>query len=229
MTSLIGSQATPKPEGQTAEPAKGALPDAGQKKPTEGALPEGGKQGTAQPEPQNAQGDKQADAKGEKKPDGAPERYEFKPPKDFPEGQQIDPGVLEKFSTVAKELDLSQDRAQKLLDTMMPAIQERILEQQAQVHEEWVAAVKADKEIGGAALQENLATARRFVQAYGDKDLQALLDGPIGSHPALLRALVKAGRDVSPDRFRGPNGRQSVDADSTSEAARKLYPKSYAQ
>ncbi len=64
--------------------------------------------------PDAAQGE-QPDAPKEP---GAPGQYEFKPV----EGVQLSDEVLGRFSEVARELNLSQDAAQKMLDQVAPAI-----------------------------------------------------------------------------------------------------------
>jgi hypothetical protein len=60
-------------------------------------------------------GDKTGDpaSKPEDKPAGAPEKYEAWK---VPEGKQLDAGLVEEASPIFKELNLSQDQAQKLVD-----------------------------------------------------------------------------------------------------------------
>jgi hypothetical protein len=58
----------------------------------------------------------------------------------------------------------------------------------------WENEAKADKEIGGAKYDENLAVARRALDAWGSDGLKAALDqSGLGSHPEMIRLLVKAG------------------------------------
>jgi hypothetical protein len=61
----------------------------------------------------------------------------------------FDPGVLTAFTSAAKEANLSQESAQKLIETMQPALAERQLEQVKALHQEWTNASTADKEFGG--------------------------------------------------------------------------------
>ena len=57
-------------------------------------------------------------------PEGAPEKYEFNPKvADAP--NELDPEVLTAFGDVAKELNLPQEAAQKVLDKVAPVIQAR--------------------------------------------------------------------------------------------------------
>lgn len=133
---------------------------------------------------------------------GAPETYEFKPP----EGSAFDNEVMSEFSSVAKELDLSQSAAQKMVDKLAPKIAERTLAAQAEAfratNAEWVEAAKADKEFGGEKLGQNLAVAKKALDAYGTPELRELLNTTgIGNHPELIRAFYKAGLPLMEDKF----------------------------
>lgn len=131
-------------------------------------------------------------------PQGAPEKYEFKPV----EGVTLSEEVLGTFSEVAKELNLSQDAAQKMLDRVAPAIAQQ---QHAALHalgEQWVSAVKADKEIGGAKLDANIAIARKARNAFGSEALRSLLNETrLGNHPEVIKFFVKVGKAISEDTF----------------------------
>ncbi|MCG9075370.1 hypothetical protein LH435_15485, partial [Laribacter hongkongensis] len=122
------------------------------------------------PDAQGSQGQgQQADAaqvadgqQQEQKTAGAPERYDFR----APEGMQFDAAVIEQFSGIARELNLPQDAAQKMLDRMAPALQARQSEQLAAASEQWVKAAKADQEFGGEQLAENLGHAKRALDQF---------------------------------------------------------------
>ncbi len=154
-------------------------------------------------------------------PQGAPEKYEFKPV----EGVKLSEEVTAKFSQVARELNLSQDAAQKMLSEVAPAIARQ---QQAAIHtlnEQWVNAVKADKEIGGDKLNTNLAIARKARDAFGTDGLRKLLnESRLGNHPEVIRFFVRAGQAISEDKFvaggsKPPSGGK--------DAATVLYGKSH--
>jgi hypothetical protein len=69
------------------------------------------------------------------------------------------------------------------------------------VVEGWAEEAKNDKEIGGAAFQENAELARRVLGKYGSEALaKALNDTGLGNHPELLRMFVRVGRRMSEDR-----------------------------
>lgn len=181
---------------------------------------EGGQQQQAT-ERQGAQGQQaegtKTEGEQEKKPEGAPESYEFK----APEGVSFDEGVIGAFSEVAKDLNLPQDAAQKVLDKMAPVIQARQMEQFEAARNQWAEATKADKEFGGEKLDENLATAKKALDTFGTPEFRALLnESGFGNHPEVIRVFYRAGKAISEDRFVAGSGK-GPQAD-----ARRLYSNS---
>ena len=157
---------------------------------------------TAEGQAAAGQGEQGAEpaAKPEEKPaeapEGAPEAYEFTPP----EGHVLDDGVIGKFSEVAKELNLSQSNAQKVLDVMAPAIAERQQAALQAMTAEWADSARADKEFGGDKLDENLAIAKTALEKFATPEFRTLLnDTGLGNHPEVLRVFVRAGKAISPD------------------------------
>ena len=64
--------------------------------------------------------------------------------------------------------------------------------------ETWEAEAKADKDIGGDAFDANLATAKKAIDAFGDDALKtALNESGLGSHPAVIKFAVNAGKALS--------------------------------
>ncbi|MCG9054395.1 hypothetical protein LH442_00065 [Laribacter hongkongensis] len=178
------------------------------------------------PDAQGSQGQgQQADAaqvadgqQQEQKTAGAPEHYDFR----APEGMQFDAAVIEQFSGVARELNLPQDAAQKMLDRMAPALQARQSEQLAAASEQWVKAAKADQEFGGEQLAENLGLAKRALDQFGTAELKSLLnDSGLGNHPEVIRFMVRAGKAISEDRFVAGTRGASGPGD---DPAKRLFP-----
>ena len=127
-----------------------------------------------------------------------PEKYEFK----APDGREFDQGVLEQFSEVAKELKLTQDGAQKVIDKLSNAIAEKQANTMKAASEQWIQSVNADKEIGGAKLNENLSVAKKALETFGTPELRTLLnESGLGNHPEIIRAFFKAGKAISEDRM----------------------------
>lgn len=127
---------------------------------------------------------------------GAPEKYEFKPV----EGVNFDNSVTEKFSEVARELNLPQEAAQKLLDKMGPAIAAQNVDAVQRASAAWADSSRADKEFGGEKLAENLSVAKKALDQFGSPELRTLLnDSGLGNHPEVLRMFYRAGRALSED------------------------------
>lgn len=134
------------------------------------------------------------------KPEGAPEKYEFV----APEGKEYDQEVIESFSEAARELNLTQEAAQKMLEKMAPKLADRQNEQVEAIRSEWTAQSKADKEFGGEKISENLAIAKKALDAFGTPELRTLLnDSGLGNHPEIIRAFYRAGKSISEDGYVG--------------------------
>ena len=154
---------------------------------------------------------------------GAPEEYgEFK----APEGQQFDPDVLDNFKEVAKDLNLTQEAAQKMLDKMGPVVANRQMQQVEALRNQWAEQSTADREFGGDNLGANLEVARKALDNFGSPELKSLLnESGLGNHPEFIRLLYRAGKAISEDSFVG--GSKSTGKNQpTSQAdyASSLYP-----
>lgn len=210
-TETLMTEAATTTEGATAseqatqQSATGAGEGGQQQQATEG-------QGT---QGQQAEGTKTEGEQEKKKPEGAPESYEFK----APEGTQFDDAVIGAFSEVAKELNLPQDQAQKVLDKMAPVIAARQAEQFQAARTEWAEAAKTDKEFGGEKLTENLGTAKKALDALATPELRTLLEeSGLGNHPEVIRVFYRAGKAISEDRFVAGQAGKTNQGD-----ARRLY------
>lgn len=146
----------------------------------------------------------------------APQEYaEFK----MPEGIKLDETAETDFKALAKELDLNQDKAQRLVD-LAADMRKRDAEAILNVRQEWLDQSKADKGFGGDKLNENLAIAKRGLEAYGSPELKSFLDqSGLGNHPEIIRLLVNAGKSVAEDKVI-PAGRP---APPNSTLAQRLY------
>lgn len=130
------------------------------------------------------------------KPQGAPEKYEFK----AVDGVTFDDAVIGAFSEVARDLNLTQEAAQKVLDRMGPVIASRQAERIAAVRTAWVESAKADKEFGGDKFPENIGIAKKALEAFGSPKLRELLDDSgMGDHPEVIRAFYRVGKAMSED------------------------------
>lgn len=173
----------------------------------------------------------QGQAKDDKgaQPQAAPEKYEaFK----LPEGVSLDDATMGEFQTLAKDLGLSQDNAQKLVDLGAKLSQgesARVTETVKQAKAEWEAASKADKEFGGEKFAENLGKANEVFAKFGTPELkQLLIDSGLGNHPEVVRWAFRVSKALSEDRVvRGDRGASAANTtgDLEDRAAQKLYGK----
>lgn len=186
--------------GQAAQQQQATEGQTTQSQPAEGAKTEG-EAGKA--EAQKAQ--------------GAPEKYEFK----AVEGAEVSTEALTEFSEVAKELNLPQDAAQKILDKMAPALARRQSEAIEGVKTQWAASARTDKEFGGDKLTENLAVAKKALDTFGTPELRTLLnESGLGNHPEVIRVLYRAGKAISEDGFvQGTRAAQNP-----GDPAKRLFP-----
>ncbi len=141
----------------------------------------------------------------EKPPTKAPEEYA-----DFtiPEGTTLDETTATEFKTMAKELDLTQEQAQKLLDFgggKLRALAEGPYKAWSELQTKWQAEVKADPDIGGMKMEASLMQAAAvfvpgesnpFVGSEAEaKSLKdALNTTGAGNNPAIVKMFVKIGR-----------------------------------
>jgi len=207
MNDTLMTTATTTPEGAASQPATEA--------PAQAAAP-GAEQQTT--EASNAEGAAQSEQpQGEAGKEESPAQYEFK----VPDGVQVDEAVITGFTEVAKELKLAPLAAQTILEKMAPALQARQQEVLQKARNDWSEAAKADQEYGGEKLNENLAVAKKAMDAFGSPELRTLLnESGLGNHPELIRAFYRAGKAISEDGF-VPGGRASG---GPIDPAKRLFP-----
>lgn len=161
-------------------------------------------------------------------PESAPESYETFT---VPEGSgSLDEGVLAKFGETAKELNLSQDNAQKMIDSLVPTMQEKqAAKMEAQV-QAWADETASDKELGGDRLTETMSTARKAYQMGASEKLQGLLKQTgLDVHPEMVRMFHYFGDRISEDKVVNggtPSAPASIEGDvfsNTALHAKKLY------
>lgn len=168
---------------------------------------------------------KDGDKKADDGKEGAPEKYE-----DFtlPEGFEVDQALLEQAVPVFKDLNLSQDQAQKLVDLQTAreaAAAEANAEAWQTMVDGWLAEAKDDKEVGGAEFEANLATAREAVKVYGDDDLKEMFNiTGVGNNPHMIRFLTKVGQAVKEDTIV-----QGSASPAEAERLAKMYPTMHKQ
>jgi len=166
------------------------------------------------------QQNQQAGEQQNQQQEGAPEAYDFKPP----EGQEFDPEFIKTYSEVAKELNLTQDKAQTLIYKIGPVIQSRQQARIEAVQQEWVTTSKTDQEFGGEKLEENLGIAKQALDKFGTSELKELLNtSGIGNHPEVIRFFFRTGKAISPDGFVGGQQEGNASPKTFNDLAHVLY------
>lgn len=157
----------------------------------------GEQQGGKPPQDGKQEGnDGQTDNK-DAKPEGAPEKYEFA----MPDGMQIDARAMADFEPLARELNLSQEQAQKLVDVYARQVLARHEAKNAEL-EEWVKRMKTDSEIGGAAIDSSLRRAQSVIRIFGTPELdKALKSTGFVNHPEMVRLMARIGKAMAEDAF----------------------------
>lgn len=162
-----------------------------------------------------------ADSKPDAAKVGAPETYaDFK----LPDGVTLDKAAMETFLPVAKELGLTQDAAQKLVDIQTKMVGEANARQTAEwktLQDGWVNSAKTDKEFGGKDFDANIGLAKKALEKFGTPELSAALDATgFGNHPELIRMLVRAGKGMSEAEIHAGNAVQPAQK----SLAERLFP-----
>lgn len=147
-------------------------------------------------EQEQQQQEQQEQQQEEQQTEGAPEKYEFV----APEGREFDSEFLKVYEETARELNLPQDKAQKIIDKLSPVLEQRQAEKIEAVRQEWTDNSKADKEFGGDKLKENLGMANKALDQFGTPELKDFLKQTgLGNHPEVIRFFYRAGKAISPD------------------------------
>ena len=93
----------------------------------------------------------------------------------MPEGVQLDETALAEAVPIFKELGLTQDQAQKVVDLRAKQVQageQKAIDAFDQLTNEWREAAKNDKEYGGDKFDENVKIAQAAVDKYGTSELK---------------------------------------------------------
>ena len=152
----------------------------------------------------------------EKGKEGPPEKYEFV----APEGMTLDQAALEAFTPLAKELGLSQENAQKVVNFEAARVKAQT-EAWSKQQETWIAEVKADKEIGGANFNTSIRQANTALNKFGGEKLVAAMQQlGITNHPEMVRAWAAVGKGMAEDTFHQPGSSPGAPRD----LAKILYP-----
>ena len=181
--------------------------------------------------PTEPAGDKPAPAATDK-PVGAPEAYA-----DFsiPEGHTLDAATIESATPIFRELGLSQDQAQKLVDFYSARVADMAKETEGymeQVRTEWRTQLSADKEIGGKldSVKVDIGRALDRLPTEVRDNFKAAMDlTGAGDNPAIVKAMYSLAQLVNegtPVRGDGPSphGQTRTGVETRPSAASAMYP-----
>jgi hypothetical protein len=164
------------------------------------------------------QGDKQTDNK-DAKVEGAPEKYEFT----VPEGMELDQEALAQFDPIARELNLTNEQAQKLADIYAQRMTATVQNQTKQWNDTlatWVTDMKSDREIGGEQFDTSVRHAQSAITKFGTPELKSALDTyGMGNHPELVRVFARIGKAMAEDTFVRPDN-----SGAQNDPAKKMFP-----
>jgi len=121
----------------------------------------------------------------------------------MPEGVTVDSALLSEATPLFKELGLTQEQAQKLVDFQAKQVQassQSQVDAYNQLMNDWQERSRNDKEFGGKAFDENIAIARSAIDKFGTPELKQLLEEHgVGNHPELIRYNVRVGKLIAED------------------------------
>ena len=144
--------------------------------------------------------------------DIVPENYDFTSVK-LPEGMELDNDLTAEFSGIAKDMGLSQEKADKLMGMgikLSSKLQERFEASIKEAHQNQIKAYKTmlntDPEIGGAKLKQSLLEANAAYDAFVSEEAAKLLsDSGLNNHPAIVKVFRKIGKQIKDDTIKGGN------------------------
>lgn len=159
-----------------------------------------------------------------------PDKYEdFK----VPDGYTLDAEVSKEASSLFKDLGLSQEGAQRLVDFYVTKTKEAFdqpMKEYESQRAKWRDEVRADKEIGGK-LNSVLTTISKAIDGLGDaglaRDFREAMDYTgAGDNPVFIKAFYKLAQKVTEGTVVRGNGPAPVAAPNSAPrtAAHALYP-----
>jgi hypothetical protein len=127
----------------------------------------------------------------------APEKYEFK----VPEGMTLNQAMVDKFTPIAKELNLSQEKAQKLVD-MYSGFVKSNADEQAATFTKFVEDLKAEtiKELGANYKQELSYAAKARDRFASPELIEKLNASGLSNDKDMVKLFITIGKVVSEDK-----------------------------
>jgi len=144
-------------------------------------------------------GDEKEKGDGEGDKPEVPETYELT----LPEDSKLNDSDLEKAAELAKEFGLSNEQAQRLVESQS-ADRQGFLDQMKESHDlqvdQWAKDIEADKDFGGANFEKSSEDAKRVIDRFSDDEFKTLLDDTgYGNNPNFFKFVAKIGAAMSSD------------------------------
>lgn len=132
----------------------------------------------------------------------APETYDFtNVTKDT--DIELDKELTDEFSAAAKELNLSQAKADKFMGMAVKLTEKfknAVIEAKDNQLKTYATMLNNDKEIGGAKLKQSLLDANVAYKEFVSEEAAALLaESGLNKHPAIVKVFMKIGKQLKDD------------------------------
>ncbi|WP_136474544.1 hypothetical protein [Pseudomonas sp. DG56-2] len=136
-----------------------------------------------------------------------PEAYAFK---ELPEGYAMSDQQLAEVSPLFKELNLTQEQADKLVafDAKRALAAEQAgLEQRQGLVTGWEKSLREDATFGGANFDANVGVAQKALAQFGTPELSTMLkESGLGSHPEVVRLFHRIGQQLAEGQLHSGSG-----------------------
>ena len=167
-----------------------------------------GTQETSQPETKE-------ETKAESK---VPEAYDLK----APDGAGLDAEGLKAFEPIFKEVGLSQEQAQKLVN-LYGEKQASFVEEQKGIWEKqqstWIDEFKSDKAFGGANTDASVQAAEKAWRHFGTaEDIRLVHQFGLANFPPLVKILARVGKEMGEGSF------HTGAPTNTTDKAKRMFP-----
>lgn len=117
----------------------------------------------------------------------------------LPDDMQLDQSLLNAALPVFKDLKLTQEQAQALVNFQAAQVKSQA-ESFDQLVKSWGEQAKTDKEIGGDKFDEHVSLARLALSKFGTPELTKLLEEfGVGDHPEMIRFTARIGKLLKQD------------------------------
>lgn len=128
----------------------------------------------------------------------------------LPEKTLLDPSIIEKAKTLAKEKGWSNERTQEYVQDQHSAVEEYSVKAQESLKSTnetvWKQELFKDKEIGGAKFEESAHLAARAAKAFGGEEFaDKLKTMNLNYYPDLFKMLTRVGKAMADDTVILPN------------------------